>query len=78
MRIADSRSGRGNSELVGSPQYQRNEKPCQVLRERPTLNENWMAISTGTSDQTMYSHVAVARKIGRRHGSCHHRLTRLT
>src|SRR5258705_8442068 len=33
-----------------SPTYHRNEKPCQVLRERPALKENWIATSTGTSD----------------------------
>src|SRR5689334_14302773 len=38
-------------------QYHCSEKPCQVLRERPSLNENWMAISTGTSDQRMYTQV---------------------
>ena len=37
----------------GRRQYQRVEKPCQTLRERLALNENWMAISTGTIDQTM-------------------------
>ncbi len=53
-----------------SPQYQRVEKPCQVLRERPSLKENWIAISTGSSDQTTYSHVSVARKNGRRVMTC--------
>src|SRR5262245_44910688 len=45
-----------------SPQYQRVEKPCQALRERPALNENWMATSTGSSDQATYTHVTAARK----------------
>ena len=43
-----------------------------MLRERPELNENWMAMSTGTIAHRMNSHVTVARKIGRRHGSSHH------
>ena len=49
QRLAQ-RSGRASSERVGSPHHQRNEKPCHVLRDRPELNENWIAISTGTSD----------------------------
>jgi len=32
---------------------QRNEKPCQVVRERPLLNANMTASSTGTTDQKM-------------------------
>jgi hypothetical protein len=30
--------------------YQRSEKPCHELRERPLLKENSIAISTGSSD----------------------------
>ena len=47
------------SRLESSPtepsaqQYHCREKPCQVLRERPSLNENCTATSTGTSDHTM-------------------------
>ena len=41
-----------HTDRIGSPQYQRNEKPCQVVRDRPALNENRTAISTGSSDQT--------------------------
>ena len=33
-----------------SPQYHREEKPCQVLRDRPALKENCTATSTGSSD----------------------------
>src|SRR3569623_971563 len=52
-------------------QYHWREKPCQVLRERPSLNENWIAISTGTSDQMMYRQVMAASTYGRRHGLRH-------
>ncbi|MDF2825072.1 MAG: hypothetical protein K0R68_2480 [Mycobacterium sp.] len=38
------------TERVSSPQYHRNEKPCQSLRDRPSLKENHTAISTGSSD----------------------------
>ena len=34
------------------PTHHRSEKPCQLVRERPALNENAMAITTGTIDQT--------------------------
>jgi hypothetical protein len=40
------------TERSGSPTYQRSEKPCQLVRERPSLKENAAAISTGSSDQT--------------------------
>lgn len=43
-------------------QYHCVEKPCHVLRDRPSLNENWMAITMGTIDHRMYSHVTDARK----------------
>ena len=33
--------------------YHFSVKPCQLLSERLLLNENWMAISTGTIDHTM-------------------------
>src|SRR3954452_7443461 len=52
-------------------QYHCREKPCQVLRDRPSLKENWMAISTGTRDQRMYPHVMAASTYGRRHGLRH-------
>ena len=32
--------------------YHFSVKPCQMLNERLSLNENWMATSTGTIDQT--------------------------
>ena len=50
--IAWRSDGSCSSERVSSPHHQRNEKPCHVLRERPELNENWMAISTGTIDHS--------------------------
>ena len=37
----------------GSPVNQRIEKPCQLVRERPALNANRIAIATGTIDQKM-------------------------
>jgi hypothetical protein len=43
-------------------QYHCVEKPCQVLRDRPLLNENWTAMTMGTIDHRMYSHVTDARK----------------
>src|SRR6201999_4142504 len=45
------------TDWIGSPHHQRVENPCQTLRERPALNENRIAIATGTSAHTMYSHV---------------------
>ena len=51
--IASRSDSSCHSDRSGSPHHQRNEKPCHVLRERPELNENWIAISTGTIDQTM-------------------------
>ena len=38
------------TDSVWSPQYQRNEKPCHVVRDLPSLNENTTAMSTGSSD----------------------------
>src|SRR5262249_23080723 len=52
----------------GSNVYQRSEKPCQSVRERELLNENWIAISTGTIDQAMYIHVKTTRNRGLPHG----------
>ena len=37
---------------VGSVQNQRSEKPCADVRERPSLNANRIANTTGSSDQT--------------------------
>ena len=39
------------TDLVGSPKYQRVENPCQTVRDFPSLNEKMTAISTGSSDQ---------------------------
>ena len=41
-----------HTDLAGSPQYHRNEKPCQLVRDLPSLNENTTAINTGSSDHT--------------------------
>ena len=40
------------TERCVSPQYQRNEKPDQDVRDRLELNENSTAMSTGSSDHT--------------------------
>ena len=56
------------TERVWSPQYHRKEKPCQSVRDRPLLNENITAMSTGSSDHTRYSRVMPARTLGLRHG----------
>ena len=61
----------------GSPQYQRVENPCQTLRERPSLNENRIAITTGAIAQTMYAHVTTPRKRGWPHGFAHQSRKRL-
>ena len=52
----------------GSLVYHRVENPAQIVRERLSLNENWMAISTGTIAQTMYAQVIRTRNRGRPHG----------
>jgi hypothetical protein len=44
-------AGSCQTERVGSSQYQRSEKPCQALRERPSLNEKATAMATGRIDQ---------------------------
>ena len=48
---ARCRSGSCHTDSTGSCQYQRSEKPCQLDRERPALNENQTAIATGRIDQ---------------------------
>ena len=50
--IAWRSDGSCSSDRVSSPHHQRTENPCHVLRDRPELNENWMAISTGTIDHS--------------------------
>ena len=52
----------------GRPSTTAHEKPCQTLRERPSLNENSIAITTGTIAQTMYSHVTTTSARGCPHG----------
>jgi hypothetical protein len=44
-----------------------------VLRDRPALNENTTAMSTGRIDHARYPHVNAARKRGLRHGFENHR-----
>jgi hypothetical protein len=39
------------TDSVGSVQNQRSENPCEEVRERPSLNANRIASSTGSSDQ---------------------------
>ena len=41
-----------HTDRIGSPQYQRIEKPCHAVRERPSLNENSTATATGSNDQS--------------------------
>ncbi len=41
-----------HTDRVASPKYHRNEKPCHVVRDLPSLNEKITAISTGSSDHT--------------------------
>ena len=49
---------------VGSPVNQRIEKPCQVVRERPSLKAKSTAMATGMIDQMMYAPVRSGRKRG--------------
>ena len=46
-------AGSWNNESVGSCHHHRNENPCQMLRDRPALNENAIAMNTGTIDHAM-------------------------
>ena len=56
-----ARSRLGSSPTDPSAQqYHCMEKPCHVLRDRPSLKENWTAMTIGRSDHRMYSHVNVA------------------
>ena len=41
-----------HTDRTGSPQYQRIEKPCHIVRDRPSLNEKSTAMSTGSSDHS--------------------------
>src|SRR5262249_14213854 len=56
------------TDSTGSVRYHRREKPCQTACDLPLLNENKMARTIGTSDQTRYSQVKPYRNHGRRHG----------
>jgi len=56
------------TESDGSQVYHRSENPDQIVRERVSLNENWMAMITGTIAQTMYPQVIRTRKRGRPQG----------
>src|SRR5215211_6309425 len=68
-------SGSCQTDSTGSCQYQRSEKPCQLERERPALNENQTAIATGSTDQARYPQTSVSSSRGLRHGSVSQRLT---
>src|SRR5262245_21793525 len=63
---ASRRLGSCQTEPIGSCQYQRNEKPCQAVRDRPELNDNWTAMTTGIRVHKMYSQVNAASPYGRR------------
>src|SRR5215470_10300051 len=65
---AACRFGSCSTEFTGSAKYQRQEKPCQTLCDRPLLNENSTASATGTRDQIRYSQVKPSRNHGCRHG----------
>ena len=54
---ADHKVGSLRTLRVGSVQNQRSEKPCEDVRERPSLNAKRIASSTGTSDQATYTQV---------------------
>src|SRR4029453_17877154 len=69
-------SGSCQTDSTGSCQYQRSESPCQLERERPALNENQTAITTGSTDQARYPQTRVSSSRGLRQGSVSHRLTR--
>src|SRR5262245_14183526 len=75
-KTAECSSGFHQTELILSPKYQRHEKPCQKLCERPLLKENKTASATGTSDQTRYSQVNPSRNHGCRQGLGRHGLSR--
>src|SRR5215212_5746796 len=69
--LSDSRRLGSSKTDPSLQQYHWVENPCQVLRDRPSLKENWTAMSTGSSDHKMYSQVTVPRTYGRRHGLRH-------
>src|SRR5438093_13704264 len=50
---AERSAGSCQTERLGSPQYQRIEKPCHALLDLPELKENSTAMATGASDHTM-------------------------
>ncbi len=70
--IAVRSVGSCQSESNGSWYHHRIEKPCQVLRDRPALNEKITAMITGTIDQNRYPHVIAWRNRGLRHGLLSH------
>ena len=47
-RIAATSVGSFRTDRSGSSIHHRSENPCQTLRDRPALNENPIAITTGT------------------------------
>ena len=48
---ASRSAGLWKTELIGSPQYQRVEKPCHTLWDFPLLKEKSTAMPMGTMDQ---------------------------
>jgi hypothetical protein len=53
-----------DSAASGEPAYHQVEKPCQLLRDRPALNENCIAMATGIKDQSTYKAVTKGKKRG--------------
>src|SRR5579859_2116525 len=49
----------GSLKTEFGPVHHCSEKPCQMLRDNPLLNENRNAIRTGASDQTRYTTTTV-------------------
>ena len=60
-------SGSSNTELT-FPTYHCVDRPCQVVSERPSLNEKTTAITTGSSVQAMYAIATTHRNRARAQG----------
>ena len=63
-------AGSWNTELMSGEVlvYHLVVNPCQTVSDRLSLNENWIATSTGAIDHTMYVHVITTRNRGLPHG----------
>ena len=68
MRAGRSVSSKFSEASFQIPSYHCMLNPWNVLRERPALNENCTAITTGAIVQMMYSHVQTDRNRGFPHG----------